>query len=528
MPTNWTPLPIEDGGTGGTTPFSARRALGISEGASKDNMVSVKDSPFGATGNGVTNDAAAFQAAHDSAPEGSIIYMPRPSVAYLINTQLSITKGMHWIGDSSESEQHVSGTRIRSTAAIDVFNINPASDGTVHQFENFSILGGTNGMNFVRNGYISRKSFLKNLNFDSQTNAGLKTITGMIGCRHESLNFEGAGSYGIWAEGAEIIDSTQWSNVHIIDKTVEGFHSVGTVGKTNAVQFINPIIEHNLGRGMYLSATNVHMFNPWFEVNGSSAGAPDIYLDAVGAPGGGAFLYGGFMGAKHASQANVRVFVNADNCTYSENAVTHSTSTDIVNANDTSLRIGLFNVNGNPAISSPARADRLITTYFSELGVVGASDLAPVVNANTGVNVTRGTFGRTISKATFAKAAFTAAALTQDFTIWTTAAKTQITQVWVRVTQTFTGTAWATAVVRVGKTIGGQEYILDGTVFAGTPTYGDADAELGASINRAAAVQGGDYINGSNVTLRLTTTGGNVSAITAGALEVYIETQLLP
>ncbi len=29
MPTNWTPLPIEDGGTGGTTKPSARKGLGL-------------------------------------------------------------------------------------------------------------------------------------------------------------------------------------------------------------------------------------------------------------------------------------------------------------------------------------------------------------------------------------------------------------------------------------------------------------------------------------------------------------------
>src|SRR5882757_1416875 len=29
MPNQWTPLPIEQGGTGGTTPLSARRALGL-------------------------------------------------------------------------------------------------------------------------------------------------------------------------------------------------------------------------------------------------------------------------------------------------------------------------------------------------------------------------------------------------------------------------------------------------------------------------------------------------------------------
>src|SRR5882762_3525185 len=98
-PTNTPALP-------GGLPFDATQiqftpagagAVARSVQSKERDIVSVKD--FGAVGDGVTNDAAAFQAAHDAAPEGSIIYMPRPSVDYLINTQLSITKGFHWIGD---------------------------------------------------------------------------------------------------------------------------------------------------------------------------------------------------------------------------------------------------------------------------------------------------------------------------------------------------------------------------------------------------------------------------------------------
>lgn len=491
------------------------------------DVVSVKD--FGAIGDGVTDDTAAFQAAHDASPEGSLILIPRPSVEYLINSQISLTKGMRWIGSSDESEQQNTGSRLHSTAAINVFNVNPAASAKVFQFENLTIVGGTNGINYAAAGkYISRQSYMKNINFDAQTNAGVKNVMGMIGCQHQRLHFEGTGSYGLWSEGDSLLNSTQWDSIRAVSKTVEGIHLKDTASKTASVLFINPIIESNPGRGIYVSAVSSTLVSPWFENNGSSAGAPDIYLDAVGAIGSEISILAGLMGTANAAQSNVRVFVNANNCFYGEDGTLHNSASDQINANDKTLRLRLSKLVNVPIIISPTRMDLVNRLAFNESGNVAASDLSPTVNPNIGVAVTRGNITRAITKAVCATSAFTAAALTQDFTIWTTSAKTQITQVWIRVTQTFTGTAWATAVVRLGKTVGGQEYIVDKTVFAGTPTYGAADADLGASINRAAAVQGGDYINGGNVTLRLTTTGGNISAITAGALEVYIETQLLP
>lgn len=490
--------------------------------------LSVKN--YGALGDGVTNDSAAFQDTHDAAPEGSIIYMPKPTVAYLLNTQLNITKGNHWIGDS-ESESSGIGTFLSSTAAIDVFNINPAVDSKIFQFEGFTISGGTNGFNLVKaGGYINRQSFFKNIIFVGQTNAGIKSVMGMIGCTHERLHFTGAGAYGIWSEDSiDGLDITSWRGIRVAFKTTEGIHlKDASGGQSNAIAFYDTIIEQCQGRGIYANAVQLHLFNVWLEQNGLSAGAPDIYLDAVGAQGAGVRLHGGFMGSSPAIQNNVRVFANADNTSYAEYGTKHSAALDIINGNDKTLTVALFGPSPPPTVSSLARADRLTTTHMSEGALVAASDLSPTINANTGVNFTRGHMRRAVIKGTFSTSAFTAAALTQDFTLFGTAAKMQITQVWVRVTQAFAGTGWATAVVRVGKTVGGQEYLLDGTVMGGTPTYGDADAELGASINRAAAVQGGDYSNGGIVTLRLTTTGGNVSAITAGALEVYLETQLLP
>lgn len=89
-PTKWSPLPIKEGGTDGTTPFSARRALEISEGASSANMVSVKDFPFGAKGDGVIDDTAAFTTANP--------FVVVPVGTYLINQNATITSDLFFTG----------------------------------------------------------------------------------------------------------------------------------------------------------------------------------------------------------------------------------------------------------------------------------------------------------------------------------------------------------------------------------------------------------------------------------------------
>src|SRR4029077_138732 len=103
-PSNFNPLPVNSGGTGATTPTQARYnlglqipgggagnvtylqagtgALGRSVQSKLGDIVSVKD--FGAKGDGVTDDTAAFQAAHDALPStGGGIYAPGAS--YLLN-----------------------------------------------------------------------------------------------------------------------------------------------------------------------------------------------------------------------------------------------------------------------------------------------------------------------------------------------------------------------------------------------------------------------------------------------------------
>lgn len=59
----------------------------------------VTDAPYNAVGDGVTDDAAAFNAAFTALPANSILYIPRPSVSYALGSTLAIPKPLCLLGE---------------------------------------------------------------------------------------------------------------------------------------------------------------------------------------------------------------------------------------------------------------------------------------------------------------------------------------------------------------------------------------------------------------------------------------------
>ncbi len=153
------------------------------------------------------------------------------------------------------------------------------------------------------------------------------------------------------------------------------------------------------------------------------------------------------------------------------------------------------------------------------------------VTAGSGTGITtnyNGDARRGYFKITFTEAAFTAAATSEDKTVCTIPAKARVVSVIADTTTGFTGGGASTATLRLGKTTNGQEYILDHSVFA-TGTKGLADGDLGTSINRANAVQGGDIPSWTATTdlkIRLTS-DVNVADLTAGSITFYITVEFL-
>lgn len=117
------------------------------------------------------------------------------------------------------------------------------------------------------------------------------------------------------------------------------------------------------------------------------------------------------------------------------------------------------------------------------------------------------------------------AATTSDIVIATLPAKTRLTKIVVDSTTAWTGTSITAVTWQVGKTTGGSEYIVAFNALAAPVTKGLADADLGTSINRANAVQGGDlpsWTATTPISARITSTGANLSALTTGNITFYL------
>lgn len=163
-------------------------------------------------------------------------------------------------------------------------------------------------------------------------------------------------------------------------------------------------------------------------------------------------------------------------------------------------------------------------------GVV--TGLTPPASPATGLTVNAHQDGSRITyKITATFAAFSAAGLTADATLVTLPAKAKVVSIICDVTTKFIGGAVSAATMLFGKTAGGNEYLVSFDIFTNTIRRGLADADLGTSINRASAIQGGDipsFTATTALTARVTTVTANTNALTQGVATFYIVVELLP
>ena len=157
-------------------------------------------------------------------------------------------------------------------------------------------------------------------------------------------------------------------------------------------------------------------------------------------------------------------------------------------------------------------------------GTIRSNSAAVTGIAGTGITVNyNGTHRRGFYKVTVINTAWTAGALTEDKTILTIPAKCRVVSVIMDTTVAYTGTGAAVYTMTFGTTAGGNQLMLSHSLTSLT-TKGLADADLGASINRANAVQGG-HIPSWTATTALTarlTSDVNISLITAGTTVFYV------
>lgn len=171
----------------------------------------------------------------------------------------------------------------------------------------------------------------------------------------------------------------------------------------------------------------------------------------------------------------------------------------------------------------------------------GQADLARISNAAAKVTspLTNGTTGitegfngevrRGMFKITVGYAALQAAALTKDLVLGKLPAKSRLISIVADTTEAFAGPA-GTLNLTVGKTAGGAEFIASHDVKSGAVTKGLADADMGTSMTRAAAVQGGTVSSWSadtDLQLRLTSNSGNLSSLSAGSVTIYAVVEMM-
>lgn len=122
------------------------------------------------------------------------------------------------------------------------------------------------------------------------------------------------------------------------------------------------------------------------------------------------------------------------------------------------------------------------------------------------------------------------AALSLDIPVMTLMQGERIIGAFIRHRTNYAGTA-GTLTMRIGTTVGGNDLILDHLVHTGsTPrSIGNALADLGAGLN---PVRPNGYCPSETATtqvwIRLTSSAGNLSALTAGASELHISRRMVP
>lgn len=169
-----------------------------------------------------------------------------------------------------------------------------------------------------------------------------------------------------------------------------------------------------------------------------------------------------------------------------------------------------------------------------------ANGAAITIGVGTGITVNNaGALQRQVYKVTIDRTAFIAAALTADVTIATLPAKTVLLGVYADLTTVFacTGTCTSSTLsMTLGSSVGLTDLLVSFDADAAIGQFGDADAELGTSLTRATAVQGGKIVGWATtpgVFLRLTSSTGNIgngsaTNLSQGSVTFYLITERLP
>lgn len=193
----------------------------------------------------------------------------------------------------------------------------------------------------------------------------------------------------------------------------------------------------------------------------------------------------------------------------------------------------------NNVLDIGSNANRIRTGYFGTSVVTPDAYLStPMVTAGSGTGVTVNSTGNVIQqvyKVTTTYAAYTDTDLTKGIVIATLPAKTRLVAAYADTTQAYAGTDITAVTLEVGVTAeGAAEILATGNVFAGAILLGDADAEMGTAMTRAAKEQGAYMPSFTGTTAIYATIDATTSSsttlanLTQGSTTFYLITERLP
>lgn len=176
------------------------------------------------------------------------------------------------------------------------------------------------------------------------------------------------------------------------------------------------------------------------------------------------------------------------------------------------------------------------TGYATTVGSVWVDTLLSITSENitagagTGITVNRvGHVNTQLYKVTTTYAAYTDSDATKGIVIATLPAKTKIVGFYSDTTVKYTGGSTDAATMVVGITSeSAAEIIASHDVYAAAILVGDADADMGTAMTRAAAIQGGylpSWTGTTAIYATLAITSDVLSNLTTGSTTFYIETE---
>ena len=236
------------------------------------------------------------------------------------------------------------------------------------------------GIAIPATGGMGRLAKVSRMNFEG-CDRGISILGNAIGGKFEQIdiNASDTGSYGIYTDGNQDLNTTTWDKINIVATTVEAVHieEDTAANVTAAISMRHLVIEQNQGAGLVVIGANVSLIDAYFEANGQTTGGADIDIDGVTNSVGWASvnMMGGYFAPPHASQSNVRVkFTDANSYFYSTATSWRSGDVIDVNSKVAASKVQVFGRVGSnlPTLSNQST---LIATIFDGSSLTEISNI---------------------------------------------------------------------------------------------------------------------------------------------------------